>query len=779
MEFAKRRRWRKVLGRIAGSIALFALLLSWAGGMGMYKGRASPQDAMASDAGPVVHVGKGSYTTQLPPGRARPPSAVYLLDHSAGPVPTNTWWSSALWLPLSEPLYAHPLVFRATPQGLGIGYPPMRLRTGTNPAFFANYRQDLVLSLTGLHVDETWVAGYSDWTVDLQFQRDDVRLTTRIGHGFPYVYAMFTGASPVVIFSNRYTAWWESDDRRTLGVTVNGSHYGLFCPSGGTWQREGPYRLVCRGGEEAGYVSIGLVPDADPDLLALLQRHAFVFPRNTRVAWTYDRERSQVRTEYFVEGEPREGDEGSVLLALYPHQWKHMAHSILPELRYDSPRGPMHVIMGNTFTTTHTYPGILPFLPPLPASEEQNVRQMMHQSLSGDLWPRGLGTGQHDTYWTGKSLNRVAQMLPIAVQVGDLAIRQHLLDELRARLEAWFTATGPDDPDLFYYHATLGTLIGYPASHGTDEHLNDHHFHYGYFIGAAAMVGLYDKEWIQSEEWGGMVEFLIRDWAAWQRDDPLFPFLRTFDPYAGHSWASGRGDMFEGNNQESSSEAVHAWASLILFGEATQNEAIRDLGIWGYTLETHAARYYWMDAPGEPFPPGYEPPVIGRLFGSGGDYDTWWTRDPRAVHAINILPVTGASLHLGRDPEQVRRSCRWLQRVSTEPSGAWTDILAAYCALAEPSLALDAWRKEPSSEFGHSLVHTYHWLRNLDLLGHVDGSITADHTLYAVFNKNGMRTYVAYNAGDEPRRVRYSDGTELLVAPNSLGTTRVKHRDGE
>lgn len=732
---------------------------------------AAPEGGEAK-APAVVQVGRGSYTTQLPPGRAEPPDRVYLLDEPVGPVPTNKWWSSALWLPLSEPLYAHPLVFRATAQGLGVGYPPLRVRGGTNPAFFATYRQDLVLSLHGLHVDTAWVAGWGDWTVELQFESGDLRLSTRIGHGLPYVYATFAGAPPVAIFSGPYSVWQESGDGRALGVTVNGNHYGLFCPAGGAWRREGPYRLVCDGAEQAGYVSLGLLPHADPELLALLQRHAFVFPRDTRVTWAYVRDRAEVLTEFVVDVEVFEGDEGRALLALYPHQWKHTSHPTVDGLSYQSPRGPMRAIQGNGFVTTHTYPGILPFLPPLPASEDEIVRELLRQSVRGDLWPRGLGTGVRDTYWTGKSVNRVAQMLPIAEQVGEENVQRRLLEELRSRLEAWFTASGPDDPDLFYYHARLGTLIGYPASHGTDSEMNDHHFHYGYFIGAAAIVGLYDGEWVRPEAWGGMVQLLIRDWAAWRRDDSMFPFLRTFDPYAGHSWASGRGDMFEGNNQESSSEALHAWASLILFGEVTQDETIRDLGVWGYTLESHASRYYWFDVTGELFPAGYEPPVIGRLFGSGGDYDTWWTRDARAVHAINVLPVTGASLHLGRDPARVARSCAWLDGVGRGQAEGWTDILAAYCALADPARALEEWRRDPIAEFGDSPAHTYHWIENLRRLGHVDAQVTADHTLYAVFNKDELRTYVAYNAGSETLRVRFSDGVEIDVAPRSFAITR-------
>jgi hypothetical protein len=41
--------------------------------------------------------------------------------------------------------------------------------------------------------------------------------------------------------------------------------------------------------------------------------------------------------------------------------------------------------------------------------------------------------------------------------------------------------------------------------------------------------------------------------------------------------------------------------------------------------------------------------------------------------------------------------------------------------------------------------------------------------LYAVFKKNGSRTYVAYNASDSPLTVRFSDGHEMLISTNSMG----------
>src|SRR5688572_31565583 len=57
------------------------------------------------------------------------------------------------------------------------------------------------------------------------------------------------------------------------------------------------------------------------------------------------------------------------------------------------------------------------------------------------------------------------------------------------------------------------------------------------------------------------------DIASPDRQDKLFPFLRNFDPYAGHSWASGHARFGDGNNNESSSEAMNAWYGMILFGQ--------------------------------------------------------------------------------------------------------------------------------------------------------------------------------------------------------------------
>ena len=59
----------------------------------------------------------------------------------------------------------------------------------------------------------------------------------------------------------------------------------------------------------------------------------------------------------------------------------------------------------------------------------------------------------------------------------------------------WFTASAGETDHLFYYDQNWGTLIGYAASYGSDQELNDHHFHYGYFIAAAATLAKFDPAW--------------------------------------------------------------------------------------------------------------------------------------------------------------------------------------------------------------------------------------------------------------------------------------------
>ena len=103
-----------------------------------------------------------------------------------------------------------------------------------------------------------------------------------------------------------------------------------------------------------------------------------------------------------------------------------------------------------------------------------------------------------------------------------------------------------------------------------------------------------------------------------------------------------------------SSEAINAWAGLILWGEATGNRQLRDLGLYLYTTEVAAVEQYWFDTNHQVLGADFGKPFATQVFGGKFAYSTWWTAEPHEVYGINLLPLTPASIYLGADPTFVR-----------------------------------------------------------------------------------------------------------------------------
>lgn len=719
-----------------------------------------------AEEGAEVRIGQGVVRTSLDGTGYQPPQPhVYKTDRVTGPIPTNDWWSSLAWGPFSGAMYPHPLVIRVGPDGLNVAYPPVRTSSGGFHALYKHSERDLTVGGRGHDVDDGLLNGFGDWHVDMLLPNKEgtaaIRATS--AHGSPYLYFTFEGTDPFVTLNGEAT-FEETGHAHEAVFTVNGHAYALFAPAGTSWIRDAG-GLTVELPEDARYVSLALLPDTRPETVETFRRYAYSFITDTIVSWRYDEETSRVETTYRFVTKPMEGKEKGTLTALYPHQWKHVtvqADDFLP-YGYESPRGVMKVLAGESFRTVMTYPGILPFLPAAGADEARLREYLADERVQVLPSPEAEGT-----YWYGKNYNRLAQLIPIARQLGESETEEQLRQTIREDMER--ALTGADPARIAYYDRIWGTLNLYPTQFGADLVLNDHHFHYGYWVLAAAMLAYEDAEWARSDRMGGMIELLIRDYANWERgEDQPFPFLRTFDPYAGHSWASGNATDINsyspGNNQESSSEALMAAAALILWGDATGNRAIRDTGIYLYTTEVEAVKNYWLDTENEHFPEAYEQDYAPIVVSAGGEFRTWWTTNPEEIYGINVLPVTGASLYWGHDPDYARKFYDDMAALNGGPPQEWRDILGMLRALYDPSGALaDFEASPPVPEYGESRTHTYHWIANLNALGRVDPSIVADTPLFAVFRRDDRVTYAAYNGGDKPITVtfkRAADGAKV------------------
>jgi endoglucanase Acf2 len=363
-------------------------------------------------------------------------------------------------------------------------------------------------------------------------------------------------------------------------------------------------------------------------------------------------------------------------------------------------------------------------------------------------------------------LGRNATNLYLADQLGDEAAKQRMITALKNELSDWFDGS---EPRHLYYDKNWHSVIALPASYGSAEQLNDHHFHYGYFIAAAAAIARYDQAW--AKEYAPMIELLVRDAANWDHEDERFPFLRHMDAYAGHSWANGPAQFDDGNNEESSSEDILFSASLVLWGSVINDKELRDLGIFLFTTQVLAAEQYWFDVDDAVFPEGFDHSTVAMVWGAGAKYDTWFDADPIMVHGINYLPFTGASTYLGRHPKYVSKNFGEVFKRSNGSIYSWRDYMLMYLALAEPERAQKMYEDDTyfDVEFGNTHLLLQHWLKNIQALGQVDTTVTADVPTYGVFKGPSGKTYVAYNGSGKSKEVEFSDGTKLKVKPRSLG----------
>ncbi len=294
-----------------------------------------------------------------------------------------------------------------------------------------------------------------------------------------------------------------------------------------------------------------------------------------------------------------------------------------------------------------------------------------------------------DTYGGGKALARIGSLGLLARSLDEDALADEAADLLWSEMAEWMDPAGCDQREArcFVYDPALHTVVGLTPSFGSEE-ANDHHFHYGYFLSAAAALAELDPDRLATMR--PVISALAADIAS--GDDETLPSLRHFDPYRGHSWASGLAPFADGNNQESTSEAIMAWNALALWAEATGDDSLADQATWMLSAEAYAARTLWLepDVSGIPGADAFAHEMFSLAWGGKRDYATWFSAEPSAILGIQLIPVSPIGYaYLGDDPETVRRNVAEAGGADAF-TGALGDYVLAYAALGGADAADDA-----------------------------------------------------------------------------------------
>ena len=216
-----------------------------------------------------------------------------------------------------------------------------------------------------------------------------------------------------------------------------------------------------------------------------------------------------------------------------------------------------------------------------------------------------------------------------------------------------------------------------------------------------------DKTWLsENRQW---VETLIRDYANPSDKDQFFPVFRSFDWFNGHSWAKGLFESGDGKDQESSSEDVNASYSLKLWGLATQNTNLINIGnIQLGVLRTSLNSYFLYTDDNQIMPRELVAnKVSGIKFENKIDHTTYFGNQLQYIQMIHAIPITPASSFV-RSSRFVQEE--WEQKlrpIVDSIDDGWKGIIMLNVALFDPNT---------SYAFFSSPNFTTKWLDGLSLI---------------------------------------------------------------
>jgi hypothetical protein len=503
---------------------------------------------------------------------------------------------------------------------------------------------------------------------------------------------------------------------------------------------------------------IAALPNDSASTVTQFQHYAFNYVTNTQGNFSYNPATNAVSLTLSATTknvDPQSTAADGTLFVTYPNQYKFLDPNTYNSLYLTDPNLPGSylempslygtsrflappTIVNNDGTATSSmsyslpYQGSLSILPagafvstsmgdtPSATPAELNSEIQLIENQFVDLNPTDYLqlNGEGNTYVWGQELNALATLIPIADQLGLSPQRDQLLQLLESELTQWFNAsttlnsgqsfgynTSTGINQFLYYDQTWNAIIGYAAGFGTDTALADEQYTWGYWVQAASVIATYDPSFTAS--YGPVINLLIQNVANWDRTSTMFPYLRVFNPYDGHSWAAGVYPVGDANNEESASEAINFYSAMIDWGNLemaaapTQNPsdstyatglAIRNMGISLETFEIESYEQYWVNVDGDTFPQLTRVTYGGNTYYAGGYIQRYsyaglngttdvnppsqWQDETYASNqfllkrgtqtffvgndptksnnaesqlAITVLPFTPASLYLGRD----------------------------------------------------------------------------------------------------------------------------------
>lgn len=558
-----------------------------------------------------------------------------------------------------------------------------------------------------------YLQSYDELSATLHWESDSSHyMNAPIVKGMPYVTMRYVGLTPVILTNNTdYHAIATINGAAPSG-TVSGTRFVLTVnrPYLGTGATEtwilyastsisfeaSPSGLTATAAF-TGALRMAVVPTGSNAEISVLDSYQSTIPTSghTMVAVTSDT--ATTTFSYATVGS------GTLLMYSLPHHQATFDSPNYETLTITTIRGVLRAVKGSTWTTTQALSTVTWSSP---NEIDSGKISAIQAALDSEKNLQASDLNATEAYLFGKQIARAARLVLIADQLGDTAARDNILTLMKPNLTSWLTSDSIINTiSCLMYDTSWGGVIdmgAYTASPVGDPQnanqgfgnavYNDHYFHWGYFIYAAAVIAKFDSAWAATNK--DRVNAMIRDIANPSYDgDPYFTQFRHLDWYEGHSWAAGLQANGDGRNQESTSEAVNAWYGVNLWGLATGQVDLHNVGRYLQALETRAAQTYWqMPSSTTVYPADFaSQKVIPLIFANKAFNGTWFGLTNDILVGIEAMPFTPASHELLPKSWMAETYPARLASVDTTSTaytpGGWLGYTYASQAIIDPDSA--------------------------------------------------------------------------------------------
>jgi endo-1,3(4)-beta-glucanase len=549
-----------------------------------------------------------------------------------------------------------------------------------------------------------------------------------IVEGMPYVTTEYAGLTPVLTSESGIQSVNGSSSPGTVGpasrfllTNAVNEQWVLYAssPITVTWtsaslQASSPFHGFLR----AALVSSPM-PASSPFVvqndISVLDANWGAYPRSTTVDATIQGDTATVTFTYQTAGT------GNLLMLALPHHMDRLSGATpVKGVSYPFTSGEMQAVQGNEWSLSYSLPTIS-YEAPRPIDPTKAA--MIQASLKNDLDAIGLqidGSVIIDPYDAFRRFAAMARLAQIADELGDSADGKAARQSLAPWPARWLENNWGND---FVYDTSWGGVVVQGGLKVADDYYyngyyNDHHFHWGYMLYAAAVIakqGTGDAAWLGANRHQEALTALARDIANPSPDDPYFPPFRMFDWFKGHSWTLGILHDYLGRDEESTSEAVNAWYALSLYGQAIGDSNMQNVGRILAGMEIAAAQEYWqIPTASTLYPSSFAPiGVADNQHSLITDFETYFGMQDEYMFGIQALPFTPITEELV-NPQWMKDTwpTRLQPRLSDGADPLWVGYLYMLQSTYDPQSAWNLMMTAPPQSYlyGNSQTDTLWFL---------------------------------------------------------------------